>query len=362
MARRGENIFKRKDGLWEARYVKEIDIFGKKKYGSVYARSYTEVKEKRQDILATINLVPQVKSIRRMTLSELTQEWLSVNKNRLKLSTYQKYQSFYEVHISKSIGKMPVMYLNVVSVQRFAEEELKTGISARTVNAILVFIHTCLKYGNRQYHLPIVEIIYLKESRKEMRVLTVSEQKRLVAYLTSNMDVYKLGTLVALYTGLRVGELCALQWRDITNNCIYVNKAVQRLRKENGTGTEVVMGTPKTNTSVRVIPLPEFLIAYIEPFRKHDNTYFISDKQLDFVEPRVMQYKFKKYVKSCEIEGATFHTLRHTFATRSVEWGFELKSLSEILGHADIKITMNRYVHSSLELKSANMQKLVLLT
>ncbi len=357
MPRRGENIFKRKDGLWEARYVKGVDEFGKKKYGSIYAHSYREVKDKRQDIVSKITLIPQSVSAQRMLLNHLIEEWLYLNQGRLKASTYRKYKSIYETHIKKEIGGYPVVYLTPVILKRYADRKHEDGLEPQTVNGILTFIGGCLKYANRQYGIAQTSIIYLKTATKEMRVLSRDEQQRLVNYLLIDTDIYKLGVLVALYTGIRIGELCALQWKDIQDGTIKINKTMQRL--STGNRTEIVVGEPKTPTSNRIIPLPSFLSVEIEKFRRiNEETHFLSNLTYTTIEPRVMQYHFKRYIESLNIEDANFHCLRHTFATRCVEENFELKSLSEVLGHRTINVTMNRYVHSSIELKASNMEKL----
>lgn len=360
VSRRGDAIYHRKDGLWEARYVKEIDIYGKKKYGSVYGHSYREAKEKRQDAMDRILLYQKAMPTRRITVSELGKEWLYINQNRLKLSSYQRYEGFLRNHIDALLGKTSVVYLTTASLHAFSQDRLNAGLSPQSVNAILTFLHSVLKYGHRQYNLPLPEFIYLSCSKKEMRVLSKQEQKRLVDYLLKDLDVYKLGVLVALFTGLRIGELCALRWSDISDNSIKVRKTMQRLKKTDGTGTILFVGDPKTETSSRMIPIPSFLSEKIETFRptKYDNGYFLSPSEKEIIEPRNMQYKFQKYLKEAEITDATFHTLRHSFATRCVECGFELKSLSEILGHANVQITLNKYVHSSFELKQTNMELL----
>lgn len=360
MPRRGENIFKRKDGLWEARYVKGVDEFGKKKYGSVYAHTYREVKDKRQDIVNKITLLPQSVSIQRMLLNHLIEEWLYINQGRLKPSTYQKYKYMFEKHIKNEIGGYPVIYLTPVILKGYADKKQETGLSPQTVNGILTFIGGCLKYANHQYGIAQTSIIYLKTENKEMRVLSREEQRCLINFLLRDIDIYKLGILVALYTGIRIGELCALQWKDIKDGTIIINKTMQRLKNDNV--TKIVVGEPKTPTSNRIIPLPNFLVDKIEMFRKiNEDTRFLSNITHTTIEPRVMQYHFQRYIKALNIPSANFHCLRHTFATRCVECDFEIKSLSEILGHRTINITMNRYVHSSIELKASNMEKLSLL-
>lgn len=360
MPRRGENIYHRKDGLWEARYVKSIDCTGKKKYGSVYAHSYREVKEKRQDLISKIALLPQSISAGKMTVNRLIEEWLFINQGRIKEISFQKYCAMYENHIKNDIGNHPIIYLNPILIRQYVEEKLKYGLSPSTINGILTLISTCLKYGHRQYSTPLIDIVYLKQPRKEMRVLSVDEQNKLVSFLLQDMDIYKLGVLFALYTGIRIGELCALTWGDIKDGTVKISKTMQRLSKGKGNGTELIITEPKTPTSNRIIPLPSFLIPIIEPFRSDDEHYVMSTSEKPLIEPRLLQYHFKQHIKALGFPKVNFHALRHSFASRCAAKHFDIRSLAEILGHSNVNITMNRYVHSSFELKTGNMEKLSL--
>ena len=360
MGRTGDAVYHRKDGLWEARYVKEIDAYGKKKYGSVYGHSKREAREKRQDALDRILLCQKAVPTRRITVMQLAQEWLFINQNRIKLSTYQRYQGFLKNHIEPVIGNLSVVYLTTATIHEFSLNRLETGLSPQTVNSILIFLHACLKYGHKQYQLPLPEFIYLSYEKKEMRVLSQEEQQRLVNYLLKDTDIYKFGVLIALYTGIRLGELCALKWEDVGSDSIKIKHTMQRLSKNNGEGTDLFIGAPKTTTSMRIIPIPSFLKDMIEEFRRkgEGQIYLLGSKDKKVVEPRLMQYRFKRHLLEAQIEKANFHALRHSFATRAIEVGFEVKSLSEILGHATVQITLDKYVHSSFELKQDNMDLL----
>ena len=176
------------------------------------------------------------------------------------------------------------------------------------------------------------------------------------------MDRYKFGVLLSLYTGIRIGELCALQWEDfcISQSTLRIRKTMQCIQ-DLGNGsiskTKIVITEPKSQCSVRDIPLPSFIIDIAIPFISNSKSYILTGNDR-YIEPRTMQNRFKRYVKESGIDDANFHALRHTFATRCVEVGFEIKSLSEVLGHANVNITLNRYVHSSFELKHSNMNKL----
>lgn len=363
MPRRGECIYKRKDGRWEARYVKEIGADGRKKYASVYAGSYRAVKEKQKQY-AMVDCKITVKNAN-LCISDATLQWLSHIRHSVKLSTYRKYEGLYENHIKSTIGSVALNSVTRSMVEAFSYD-LKTGgrkgggaLSAKTVNDILVVLSLVFNFAEEEYDIRLPRIAILRQERKEARVLSTDEHKRLTEYLLVDMDEYKFGVLLALNTGLRIGELCALKWEDITDTYVTVNKTMQRLKGNIGK-TEIIIDTPKSDSSKRIIPLPRFLCRFAECFRKNEG-YVISTNRSPYCEPRTVQQRFKEITDEIGLEGVTFHTLRHTFATRCIEAGFDAKTLSEILGHSDVKTTLNRYVHSSFVLKQNNMEKLSLL-
>lgn len=196
-----------------------------------------------------------------------------------------------------------------------------------------------------------------------MRVLSREEQARFVSYLLEDMDTCKFGVLLALFTGVRIGELCALQWGKISlkEQTIRIDATLQRLRDTSAVGsarTRIVISTPKSDTSVRTIPVTDYKAELCGKMDPHSSAAYVLTGTDSFMEPRAVQYRMEKYTRECGLEGVHFHTLRHTFATRAVEVGFEINSLSEVLGHAATTITLDRYVHSSLILKRDNMNKL----
>ena len=363
MPKRGDKVYKRKDGLWEARFVKEIGEDGRKKYGSVYAHSCSEAKQKRQAAMDSIILYGTAATPRTITVGRLVAEWLDVNRGRVKPSTYGRYDGYFRNYIGRRLGARSASSVGAVGIGAFAAWLLESGLSRVSVNSILIFLHSCFKYGHRQYGLPMPEFIYFTRERRETCALSTVEQERLEAYLVEDVDLYKFGVLLTLYTGLRVGELCALRWRDVEGGSITVRGTMQRLGDGKGS-SRVVVGSPKTKTSARTIPLPRFISEYLDLFsvgRMPDDFVLGSDER-KVVEPRFMQNKFKKYIAAVGIEGATFHTLRHSFATRCVDtYGFDVKTLSEILGHSSVEITLNLYVHSSMDRKRDQMAKLRLL-
>lgn len=352
MPRRGENIYKRKDGRWEARYVKEITADGKKKYGSVYASSYKEVKAKQQ--LCILQPTENHNPIR-ITVTELIAEWLSSMKNQIKACTDQKYECVCRNHIISDLSAIAVRYISRFTIMSFTERLLEKNLSTKTVNDILIVLGLALKYAQETYSITVPKINYVKEHQREMRIFSVQEQQIITEYLLQQIDIHKFGVLLALYTGMRIGELCALRWDDITDEHIVINKTMMRIKNEQGK-TEVKIGSPKSESSNRIIPTPKYLLPMINQFRS--DGYVLSSDNLKYTEPRLMQIKFGQMIAECNIEKTNFHALRHTFATRCIEAGVDVKTLSELLGHSDVKTTLNRYVHSSFGLKQKSMEQL----
>lgn len=362
MSRRGECIYKRKDGRWEARYVREIGADGKKKYGSVYADSYRAVKDKQQYFMMTP--IQERMCSTNVRIYDLTERWLRHIQSKVKLSTYRKYEGLCRNHIQPAIGKIPLTLVSRAMIETFAKKQSESGssrggsLSAKTVNDILIILGLAFDFAEEEYNVTLPKVSLVREEKKEARVLSIAEQNRLTDYLITDIDIFKFGVLLALHTGLRVGELCALQWEDVTDDYIVINKTLQRLKGSNGK-TEIVITSPKSDSSRRIVPLPPFLLPYVQLFRKPLG-YVVSTRRSVHSEPRTVQHKFREITEGLGLEDVTFHTLRHTFATRCIEADFDVKTLSEILGHSDVKTTLNRYVHSSFELKQMNMAKLSL--
>lgn len=366
---KGENIFKRKDGRWEARYIKGYELSGKIKYGFCYGKTYKEAKEKvTRAKAALVSGKPVPTSSSRHRFAFFCDEWFEAGKNRFKESTCVKYQTMLEKHIKPRLGGCFPLAFNDALIEQFSNELLfEEELSPKTVKDILVVLRSILNYTAKRFPgtFPQVDISYPKESKKEMRVLTREEQTKFAQFLLDDMDACKFGILLALLTGIRIGELCALRWENISlrDNTIKISSTMQRLKDMNldrEAKTKIVIGSPKSDTSTRTIPISDYAAELCGKMNPKSPTAFILTGTSDYMEPRTLQYRMEKYTVACGLEGVHFHTLRHTFATRCVEVGFEIKSLSEILGHANTTITLDRYVHSSMELKRDNMNKLVM--
>lgn len=367
MSRKGENIYKRKDGRWEARYIKGYRPDGGAKYGYCYGKSYGEAKRKVTQAKADVLRGKSVSSASKRRFGCYCDEWLRINRHRIKESTYVKYCGIMEKHIVPRLGGLLVQSLNSVTIEQFGHDLLyEEKLSPKTVKDVLTMLHSVIKYTLEQFPdtLPRIEIVYPKVPKNEMRVLAREEQTLFVQYLLEDMDDCKFGVLLALLTGMRVGEVCALRWENISlaEQTVRVCSTMQRLRDISGTGsrkTKIMISDPKSAASVREIPLTAYAVKLCKSRWCNDPRAFVLTGAAErYLEPRSMQYRLERYTRDCGLEGVHFHTLRHTFATRCVEVDFEIKSLSEILGHSSPRITLERYVHSSIELKRNNMNKL----
>ena len=364
---KGENIFKRKDGRWEARYIKGYELSGKIKYGFCYGKTYKEAKEKVTKCKAAlVSGQPLPKSNSKHRFTFYCDEWFKTAKGKLKESTIVKYSTVLENHIKPKLGGCFPLGITSGLIENFKDELLfEDELSPKTVKDILVVLNTILKFTAKQFPntFPQIEISYPRDNKKEMRVLSRDEQQRFVAHLLNDMDECKFGILLSLFTGIRIGELCALQWNNISldDNTIRITSTMQRLQNTESdaeTKTKIIIGTPKSDTSLRTIPLTEQAAELCGRMNPQSKAAYVLTGTDKYMEPRTLQYRLEKYTSECGLEGVHFHTLRHTFATRCVEVGFELKSLSEILGHASTAITLDRYVHASMDFKRDNMSKL----
>lgn len=377
MARRGENIRKRADGRWEARAIVGYRLTGEPVYKSVYAKTYGEVREKKKRLPNQEETKDLPVSLKKITFGQLMEDWLKYTRGHVKESTYVKYHQMNQVHIAPCLGERRLTALTSRDLENYAEEKLQRGrrngtggLSAKTVTDLLVVIRQALTYGERHgYPCPKgLEIHYPRQITPQIQILSYREQEVLEQKISEQVscdeDFIYAGILLSLYAGLRIGEVCALRWEDVQldRGTVTIQRTLMRIQSvdgspEQGTRTKLLENMPKSSHSFRTIPLPSFLTAYLTPRKKEDDCYLLTGS-ICCMEPRSYYRKYQKFMKSCGLDGYNYHALRHTFATRCVEKGFDMKSLSEILGHADVSVTMRRYVHPTLDMKKEQMERL----
>ena len=366
MPKQGKNIYLRKDGRWEGRYIKERTT-GKSHYGYVFGKTYEEA-ERKQDAVSSENTI-SVHGIEG-SFAVLANEWLLLKTPQLKASSIAKYTNLLNLYLLPIYGDRQVSGILRSDITQWSRDLLTNGgakaegLAPKTVNSILSLMRNILEFAAREKGIPTADTkdISVKQPQKPMRILSRAEQQRLSRYLRENLTPCNMGILLCLYTGLRIGEICALKWEDILidEQCLYIHQTMQRIQVKGSPEkkTTVVILPPKSECSIRRIPVPDEISQLLWTLRKPDNAYLLTGMVHSYVEPRNMENRFKAATTKCNISNVNFHALRHTFATRCVELGFDVKSLSEILGHASVNITMNRYVHPSMELKQKNMNLL----
>lgn len=362
MSKKGENIRKRKDGRWEAHYQKERKPDGSIQYGYVYASKYTLVKEKRNLLLAS---QPVQVSI---PFPRIFQEWLEQIRCSVKESSYCYYDTIITTHLTPYFQKLSLQELTENAIQEFIFSLEMRHLSVSYIRTILLILKSFLKAAQKKHYLSACPEIRYCPSRTRTRTETFTflEWNTLTQHLLSLHTCFSFGLLLCMYTGLRIGELSGLKWGDIqwSSGELLVQRTVYRIRNlayipgSKDPRTLLHIGSPKTASSRRQIPLPAVFLTLAGKYRSNPEYHILTGTD-HCMEPRAIQRHYQCILKECDIPYRNFHTLRHSFATLSIQKGFDYKTLSEVLGHASASTTMNIYVHSNTERKRQCMELLL---
>jgi len=298
------------------------------------------------------------------TVEQAAKDFLA--KSTLKESTFSRYSFICERHIIPYFEGITLDKLSSESINNFTQHKQKNGgltgmpLSPKTINdmtcLLIQIIRNYCKFD------PSIEKLACQQS--EIKIFNETEYNKLKAYLSIGTDNKKMGIILVMLTGIRIGELCALKWEnvDLINEVIYINKTMQRIKDTTKIGkakTKIIEDTPKSNASIRTIPISSILLRKLKEFKANDNTYLLTNTT-NYIEPRIYQRHFKNYLEACNIKDNNFHVLRHTFATRAVTRAMDIKTLSVLLGHTDVSFTMKRYVHPNMEHKREQIEKLAI--
>ena len=308
-----------------------------------------------------------------MKTKELLTQWLEkYEKDRVKARTYSRYQGLLELHILPELGEVELEVLTRRRIQEFLTQKKKEGslrnsgegLSATTINLMLTVLNLAFEYACDMEYLeenPCTRLKRVPDDSKNIEAFTKEEQRKIEEQIVESNDRRLFGIILCLYTGLRIGELLGLEWRDVDfeRGVIKIDKTVYR--DKNGSGNwELIIDTPKTKSSKREIPLPRYLLELMQNQKDANiSNYVVENKKGERMSIRSYQYMFERLTEKAGVRKLNFHALRHTFATRALECGMDVKTLSEIMGHKNASITLNRYAHSMMETKIAMMQKLV---
>lgn len=298
----------------------------------------------------------------------LSQEWLQLRSYRIKRSTLIKYDYLLQLHVNRYFNGICVKDIDTVLINNKMMEvynDNKDKLSYSTLKSIFYLIRAITSYGvSMGYYSQIYFNFEIVDHsiRQAVQVLSERQEKKIIQNILVNQSANHLGVALSLCTGLRLGEVCALSVDDIDfkKGEISVKRTVQRLSDQENRYTMLNISEPKSIHSCRTIPLSDFLynILTVYQVRELDKGTYILTKSKSPYEPRTLQYGFKRIAKSCGYHDLHFHCLRHTFATKCVNSGFDIKTVSEILGHSSVAFTLNRYVHPSMEVKKKQMKLL----
>ncbi len=289
-------------------------------------------------------------------------EWLRLYvKPTLKIRTYYKYESVIRLHIVPKLGDAEIEELGGNILQDFVLRESEK-YSSGTVNLIITVVKKTLKDAAYLGYLKeesSQKIRRPKTRSKKIRCFSREEQRKIENAVLSSDNGRMYGVIICLYTGLRIGELLALEWSDVNfkRGVLSVNKSCHFGKDINGVYGRIT-NTPKTESSERLIPIPKALLKGLKVLKSNSSCKYVINYKEQPVKTRSYQTTYKALLKRAGVNYLGFHSLRHTFATRALESGMDVKTLAEIMGHKNPTVTLNRYAHSMAEYKAASMNRL----
>lgn len=299
------------------------------------------------------------------TIKEIALAWRDDKRCYVKRSTFAAYVLILENHVLPSFGERETLSESLV--QEFVLRKLGSGLGIKTVKDILIVLKMVMRFGVKNGWMNYCEwdIKYpTTESSNEIEVLTVANHRKILEFVKLNFTFRNLGIYISLTTGLRIGEICGLKWSDIdvVNGTITVRRTIERIYIIDGENkhTELIVNTPKTKNSCRDIPMCKELMAIVKPLKKvvNDDFYVLTNEEKP-TEPRTYRNYYHRLMKRLGIPRLKYHGLRHSFATRCIESNCDYKTVSVLLGHANITTTLNLYVHPNMEQKKRCISKML---
>ena len=288
------------------------------------------------------------KHVRRdATVQTLAKIYLEEKAGKVKVSTLKCYQRNIKCHILPKLGDQIAANLTVEDIDDYLET-MQENFSPKLVREVGALLLALLRLAGVNF---TGEVALPKIRQKNVEVFTESELKQMARIILRRTDETGLGILLTVYTGIRLGELCGLKWQDVNagKGMLHVQRTVERVAQEDGTTCLAVL-TPKTESSNRWIPIPQEMMRVLKPDQRLPETYLLTGGEI-IPDPRTMQNRYKALLKRVGVPYRNFHALRHTYATRCIEQGIDAKSVSELLGHSDVRTTLRLYVHASMDYK-----------
>lgn len=298
-----------------------------------------------------------------LNFEKISEEWLETKKISIKESTYFNYVYSINKYIMPKFINYTIENLQKYNFNDYIIELMET-LSNKTIRDIICILKSILNYANEEYNANI-KLKKIKSPQlipEKIEILSNKEKGRLVNFCLREKSLKSIGILICLNTGLRIGEICALKWKNVNldKNILYVKNTLLRVYDNNEKKTKIIIDNPKTVNSIRAIPISNKLYEILKPIKNEykDEAFVLTGNNEKYIEPRSYQKYFKDILRKCKIKGYKFHILRHSFSCNCIEVGMDAKSLSEILGHSKVEITLNRYVHSNNKLKKKYLEKI----
>lgn len=302
--------------------------------------------------------------IEQKQLLEVIELWKTNKKQYVKKSSFAAYILLIENHLLPVFGNKCL--IEETDVQNFVFKKLEAGLSHKTIKDILIVLKMIMKFGakNKWLEYTPFDIQFPTEREKHnIEVLSRADQKKIMNYIQEHFTFRNLGVYICLSAGMRIGEICALTWKDIDtdNGVINVRQTIQRIYviEDGKRRTELILDTPKTKNSIREIPISKDLLKILKPFKKIVNpSFFVLTNDAKPTEPRTYRSYYKNLMKELKMPELKFHGLRHSFATRCIESNCDYKTVSVLLGHSNISTTLNLYVHPNMEQKKKAIEQM----
>lgn len=298
-----------------------------------------------------------------MLFIDYTKEWLEEQEGKVKPLTHKIYSDLIKRHLIPQFGNIHlnritenIMNQYISSLYKAGNLSTEKGLSNNSIAQITSVLKSIFKFAKKKKLIKydLANDLECKGSDAVIETLTEEEQRRLEKYIIKKKDPRLYGVLIALYTGIRIGELLALKWEnvDLKDKTLTIKETQCVINKLGH-----IDNTPKTDAGRRIVPFPLALLPYLKELKQISSEYVLTNRRNSFIKIRAYQKSFTSILEKLKIKHKGFHSLRHTFATRAIESGADIKTLSEILGHSSPTITLRTYVHSSSKQKKRLSEK-----
>lgn len=348
---------------YEVKIILGYDQIGQPIYTSMYTERYPEIE------IVDCRVHQKNKEI--ILFQDVLENWVQSIRESVKPQSFNKYQSTVQLYLIPYIGHIDMRRLNAVLINQYLEDmsnngrQNKEGLSESTLKMIVFVLKETFQYaynhGMRNEGLGKIVIPKKHKTSFHLHILEEKDRKKLINYISNHPYPLYIGIGLSLCCGLRIGEICALQGKDIDfkKRTIHIHRTMQRIKVEDSHHkTSIIISSPKTKTSKRIIPLPQFVYELLKKINYQEEDYILSANE-NYIEPRRLSRHFKKLLKTLDIDDINYHSLRHSFASLCIESGMDDRTLSEILGHSSVNMTLNRYVHPHLKIKHEMMNKVI---